>query len=87
MNKATSILVLFVCALGLLTPNPLLTVVSVLSLAFFIKLFWRPGEPPILLFCMVFQWIQGTVLVFYADFQGLHLTAVDDSPAIVNGTW
>ena len=42
-------------------------------LVIFFKIFWRPGEPPILLFIRGYQWLQATILVFNADWQGLPL--------------
>lgn len=58
-------------ALGSATPNPLLTVVSILTLPIFATLLWRKGEPPILFFVVAFQWLEVTVKVFHSDYLGL----------------
>ena len=58
--------------LGLLfTPNPGLTISAALLLAWFFLLLWRPGEPPILLLALGFQWLQVVTKVFNADLLGL----------------
>ena len=87
MNKGALIFVIFIGALSFFTPNPGLTLGAIAIAVFLFKLLWRPGEPPILLYCLGFQWLQATILTFYADFQGLHLLDVDNSPAIVKGAW
>lgn len=56
--------------ISLLTANPELTVLAVLSLAALVLLLWRPGEPPVLLFACGYQWLQSSVKVLYADFLG-----------------
>src|SRR5438067_11835823 len=55
---------------GYLTPNPLLTSASILVLLLLLKLLWRAGEPPVLLFAASFQWIQITTRIFNADLHG-----------------
>src|SRR5690348_9643291 len=62
--------VLLSCGVALLTPNPLLSAAAILVLALLILLFWRPGEPPILLWAVVFPWIQVVTAVLQADFAG-----------------
>jgi hypothetical protein len=50
-------------------------------------LLWRPGEAQILLFLFGFQWLQPTLMVFYANLRGL--TLVDfmrDYPGIESAT-
>ena len=77
---------------GLLTPNPLLTATSILLLPVFISLLWRPGETPVLLFAVSFQWLQVTAKVFHANVLGLDVTelseyAVLDLPLIEQAVW
>jgi hypothetical protein len=57
--------------LGLFTPNPGLTIAAAVLLAWFFLLLWRPGEPPILLLAVGFQWLQVTTKIFNADMVGL----------------
>lgn len=71
-----------VAALGLLTPNPLLTAASVLVLPLFMGLLWRRGEPPILLFAVSFQWLQVTAKVYQANSAGLTVEALSGKPAM-----
>ncbi|GAB5536479.1 MAG: hypothetical protein Rubg2KO_27280 [Rubricoccaceae bacterium] len=60
--------------LGFLTANPMLTVGALASLPLLAALAWRPGEPPILLFIIGFQWIQATAKVFHANLLGVDVT-------------
>lgn len=61
---------LMATVVGLLTPNPALTVSCALTLLVLVKLLWRPGEPPVLLFAATYQWIQISAKVFHADYRG-----------------
>jgi hypothetical protein len=45
-------------------------------------LLWRPGEPQILLFLFGFQWLQPTVMVFYANLRGMTLREFLSDPGI-----
>lgn len=56
--------------LGFATANPLLTVAALAVLPFLVAFTWVPGEPPILAFVVVFQWLQATMRVFHANFVG-----------------
>ena len=60
--------------LGFLTTNPTLTVGSLAILPILAALAWRPGEPPILLFIVGFQWLQATAKVFHANILGVDVT-------------
>jgi hypothetical protein len=62
--------------LGLLTPNPLLTAGALLLVPILIRLLWRRGETPILLFAVLYQWLQVTTRIFYADIKGVSLGAL-----------
>ncbi|MBK8725017.1 MAG: hypothetical protein IPL96_02890 [Holophagaceae bacterium] len=73
--------------LSLFSSNPMLTLASLAVLYVLINLLWRPGEPPILLYVMGYQWLQANILIFYADLQGLPLTAVEESTYVVEATW
>jgi hypothetical protein len=63
--------------MGLVTPNPALTCASIAVFFTLLGLLWRPGEPPVLLFVMVYQWLQASILVFSADLQWLPLRDID----------
>lgn len=73
--------------LGLLSANPLLTVASLFLLLLLIKLLWRPGEPPILLFAMAYHWMQGSILILSANLQGLELNEMGLSQGAELATW
>lgn len=68
------ILVIF----GFLTPNASLTIASALLLSWFFLLLWRPGEPPILLLALGFQWLQVVTKVYKANFLGLPVEALSE---------
>ena len=65
-----------VSLLGFLTPNPLLTVGALAILPLLAALAWRPGEPPLLLFILGFQWLQASAKVFHANLLGQDITEV-----------
>lgn len=74
--------------LGLLTTNGLLTAASLLVLGVAIVLLWRPGEPPVLLFAVGYQWAQVTAKVFHADLFGVPIEAISASQASIRlATW
>lgn len=79
-------LAVLVC-LSVLTENPLLTVVTLLSLAVLAKLTWFRGEPPILFFVVGFQWFQVSAAVFHANLQGRVIGNYPDSPEMVQAFW
>lgn len=75
-------------SLGLLTPNTALTVAAALLLAWFFLLLWRPGEPPILLLALGFQWLQVTAKLWNANLLGLPAQALNDFGGnIEKATW
>ncbi|MFN8010167.1 MAG: hypothetical protein U0P81_02065 [Holophagaceae bacterium] len=65
---------------SLFSANPALTLASVALLLVLVKLFWRPGEPPILLFAMVYHWLQGCLLTLSANLQNRPLDQLPGSP-------
>jgi len=66
-------------SLGLawLTPNPLLTLASLGCLTAAVVMLWRPAEPPILLFCVGYQWLQASVLLLYSNAAGIRYEQFD----------
>jgi hypothetical protein len=63
--------------LGLGTPNPLLSVAAAALLAVLILLTWRPGEPPILVLAVGFQWLQVVMKIIHADLRGVPVAALN----------
>lgn len=59
--------------LSFLSPNLYLTFASLMALPVFVTMLWRVGEPPILFFCVAFQWLQVCTKVFHADVLGLSI--------------
>jgi len=86
-GKLPLVFLILFSVLGLLSSNPALTVASLAVLVIFFKMFWRPGEPPVLFYMMGYQWLQATIMVIYADLQGLLLQDVDASQNVVEATW
>jgi hypothetical protein len=57
-------------------PNLFLGLLACAVLAIGLKLLWRPGEPPILLFVLIIQWLQSATGALYANAVGVPLAAV-----------
>jgi hypothetical protein len=70
--------VVLVVALGALTPNPELTAASALVIPLFVYLVGRRGEPPILLYVVMLQWLQVATRVFHADLEGVAVNALGE---------
>lgn len=80
-------LIILTASLGLLTPNPALTFTSILSLPYFVMLLWRKGEPPVLLFALIYQWFQVCTKIFHANILGVSIESMFGAPAIIRATW
>ena len=74
LPPAVLVSLLSLSLLGFLTTNPLLTTGALAVLPTLAALAWRPGEPPILLFIVGFQWLQATAKVFHANMLGVDVT-------------
>lgn len=72
---------------AMLTTNALLTSASVLTLLLLVRLLWRPGEPPALLFAAGFQWLQVSTLVFVADYQRMVVSSLSFSAHVETAIW
>ena len=76
-------------AMGLLSPNPSLTLAVWWTVPLFVALLWRRYEPPILLFAVSIQWVAVTTKVFHANIIGVSVSELflDDViiEAIVRG--
>src|SRR6266487_2267847 len=78
---------LALAALGTLSVNPVLTPFAILMLPVVASLLWIRGEPPVLLFACGMQWLQASVAVFYTDFYGLTLNAMQGGAELIKATW
>lgn len=74
-------------AIGLLTPNPILTVASLLILPLLVFPLWRRGEPPVFPFIIFWQWLEVTTKVFHADFLGLTVIDMFGHEGIEQAIW
>jgi hypothetical protein len=81
------VVVAFAVVWASLTANPLLTIASVVSLLGFVKLLWRPGETPVLVFAAAFQWVQATSRVFHANYHGVPLESLSPFYSVTAATW
>ena len=77
---------------SLATANPWLTAASIMSLPLYIKLLWRRGETPVLLFAVSFQWLQVSAKVFHANVLGVPVNDIGwwlggSSPSIERAIW
>ncbi len=61
---------------SLASENPVLTIACLFTLPVLFMLVWRPNEPPVMLVGLGFQWLQISLDVFYANFNG---TSVEQS--------
>ena len=52
-------------------PNTVVAVYACFVLGLGTSLLWRPGEPPILFFIFLYQWLQSAAGTFYANLRGL----------------
>jgi hypothetical protein len=77
----------FAILLGALSPNPLLTVVSLVSLVAFIKLLWRPGETPVLVFAILVQWVHASSKIFQANYHGVPIEEISPYASVAAATW
>ncbi|MEO7297108.1 MAG: hypothetical protein ABI042_00880 [Verrucomicrobiota bacterium] len=79
---------LILMGLGGLTANPLLTMAAIALLPVLVQLLWRTGEPPVLLFASLMQWVQATAGIFYSDLQHLPIsTALESGEMTEKATW
>ena len=70
-------IILFAAGTGLFSPNPSITVASILSLPCFVALLWRRGEPAVLFFTVAIQWLEVTLKVFHANATGISVEALN----------
>ena len=65
---------LVVLAIAVLGPNLGLLAYAALVLSAGMSMLWRPGEPPVLLFVFLYQWLQAATGPIYGNLFGLQLT-------------
>ena len=92
LTPSVSLALIGCSLLGYFTANPLLTVGALATLPLLATLAWRPGEPPILLFIVGFQWLQATAKVFHADILGVDVSELVlfsdlDPPQTAEAIW
>jgi hypothetical protein len=68
-----ALLTLFALGLSVATANPGPTIAAVLSFALIVRMLWRPGLPPVLLFVCLMQWLQGALMTLHADALGVEI--------------
>lgn len=73
--------------LALVSANPLLSLGSLVLLLVLWRLLWRPGEPPALLYAMAYHWMQASILILYANVEGLRLESMGYGTQIEPATW
>jgi hypothetical protein len=66
---------LLITAWSIFTPNPALTICSIWMLPLLTGLLFFPGEPPVLLFATVMQWLQATAGIFYCNIKNLPINS------------
>ena len=63
---------------GGLGSNVLLALFALAALILGCMLLWRPGESPILLFAFVYPWLQASISIFHANWQGTDVAALTE---------
>lgn len=83
VKLGTSANFLFIISLifSLLTHNPVLTVLGMMVLYLIVKNTWVIGTPSILLFSILYQWLQAYSRVWQANFAKLDIEVMDHSPS------
>jgi hypothetical protein len=73
-------------AWGIFRPNSWLTAAATLLVPLLVGLLWFRGEPPVLLFACLMQWLQASIAIFYTDFHGVSLRSVGGKQLAI-ATW
>ena len=72
---------------GFFSANPLLTPAAIAVLIFSLRLLWRRGEPPVLVFACAMQWLQAAALIFYTDFYHASVAQAGGGIELETATW
>ena len=73
INGLTIAAGLIVLAVAIIGPNLGLVAYAAIVLAAGLSMLWRPGEPPVLIFVFVYQWLQAATGPIYGNLFGLRL--------------
>lgn len=71
----------FLLSVSLISSNPLLTFISLITLPILVKLSYRKGFTAVFTFMLIWQWIQVTIKVFYANFLFISVSELADTNA------
>src|SRR5438067_11737544 len=74
-------------AWGFFTANGLVTSAALVVPPILVQLLWRKGEPPVLLFGCMIQWLQATAAVFYTNHYHQTLEEAFGSNELTVATW
>ena len=75
-NKFFRILIVFLLVVSLLSSNPFLSFLSIILFALILVFYWQPGLPFVLGFILLWQWLQVSIKVFYADILDLDVSDI-----------
>jgi hypothetical protein len=64
----------FLLPIAIVGPNAALVVYAIAVLTIGLRVLWRPGEPPILLFIFLYQWLQSAIGVIYGNVRNVPLS-------------
>ena len=78
-NTPLKIVFFFLIFLSAFSSNPLLTILSLVLFALILIFFWRPGLLFIFAFIMLWQWLQVTIKIFYADILNIGVEVLSDT--------
>jgi hypothetical protein len=67
--------------------NPVVTPFSIMMVPAMASLLWFKGEPPILFFVSVMQWMQSAAAIFYCNEYGAPLAQAAGMPEFATATW
>lgn len=80
-------LLFFGSILSLLSPNPILTLLSIWTLYISYKLLWRENSFNMLFFMVALQWVYVSIKIFYADIEFLDIIDVSGAGLIWKATF
>jgi len=72
---------------GFFTANGLVTSAAFVVPPILVQLLWRKGEPPVLLFGCMIQWLQATAAIFYTNHYRVTLEDAFGSNELTVATW
>ncbi|WP_343531504.1 hypothetical protein [Pedobacter sp.] len=66
--------------ISLFLPNTLITIYALIALALIVHFTWPKGHLPILMVCLLFQWVQASTKIFQATFENVSINTYTNSP-------